>query len=147
MRRQVEKNLLNGVQSDQLVLLTFTKAECREKLRWEHSGEFEFNGQMFDIVKTEVQGDTLRYWCWWDRKETALNRQLRAAGLHPDEPVRQATAPLERLFSFLQTLFCSGNSGRTAHDFDLSPAQEFAFEDCHSALTPVPPKPPPNKYS
>ena len=61
---------------DELVLLKFTEKESQTKLRWEHSKEFEYQGQMYDIVEKEIKGDTTYYWCWWDHEETKLNRRL-----------------------------------------------------------------------
>lgn len=38
--------------------------------------EFEFNNQMYDIVDKVISKDSVQYWCWWDFKETKLNKQL-----------------------------------------------------------------------
>ena len=43
---------------------------------WEHSKEFEFKGEMYDVVFTEYIEDKVIYYCWWDNKETKLNKQL-----------------------------------------------------------------------
>lgn len=65
-----------GLEREELVLLKFTKSEEQKKIKWEHSEEFEFNNQMYDIIEKEINGDTTYYWCWRDNKETELNKQL-----------------------------------------------------------------------
>jgi len=62
-------------QDDQL-LWTFSISDARTKLQWEHSKEFEFKGEMYDVIRSETKGDSILYWCYWDREETKLKRQL-----------------------------------------------------------------------
>ena len=95
--------------NEKLVLLSFPVTTAQDKLRWEHAGEFEFNGQMYDVVKTEIRGDTIHYWCFWDKKETTLNTRIKdlvakAAGNHPQNKENQ-----KRLITFLQTLYFPGH--------------------------------------
>lgn len=68
--------MIEGLEKNELVLLKFTAQESQTKLHWEHSKEFEYNDQMYDIVDTQIKGDTTYYWCWWDNEETKLNKQL-----------------------------------------------------------------------
>lgn len=68
--------MIAGVEKDELVLFKFTETEKQNDLRWEHSKEFEYKGEMYDIVETQFHGDTTYYWCWWDYEETKLNKQL-----------------------------------------------------------------------
>jgi hypothetical protein len=110
-KRQVRKalkwQLIAGVEREALVLLKFTPEEARTQLRWKHAGEFEYRGEMYDIVETAIHGDTAYYWLWWDREETQLNRQLQALvgqALRQDPERRAAQA---RFFDFFETLYCA----------------------------------------
>ena len=67
---------MSGIDKNDLVFLKFSKKESESELLWEHSCEFEYKGEMYDIVHSEEKGDTIFYWCWWDHDETILNRQL-----------------------------------------------------------------------
>lgn len=69
--------MIAEINPDALVLLKFSKKEIPTKLRWEHSKEFEYDGQMYDIVDVKVKGDSIFYRCWWDHEETALNKKLK----------------------------------------------------------------------
>lgn len=69
--------MIAGLNPEELVLLKFTKHDAETLLKWKHSREFEFKGEMYDVVSTEIKGDTTYYRCWWDHEETRLNKQLK----------------------------------------------------------------------
>ena len=75
-KEMVKRHILTQVDKNELVTLTFSTAETATELRWEHDSEFEYKGQMYDIVETQINGDSISYICWWDHQETALNLQL-----------------------------------------------------------------------
>ncbi|PIQ49062.1 MAG: hypothetical protein COW03_07065 [Cytophagales bacterium CG12_big_fil_rev_8_21_14_0_65_40_12] len=60
----------------QMVWLKFTKEQIKNDLKWEHKGEFEYKGQMYDISKREEKGDTTYFYCYWDKFETLINTKL-----------------------------------------------------------------------
>lgn len=76
IKREVKRQIIAGIDEDDLVLLKFSKEEAKTKLRWEHSKEFEYNRQMYDVVKTMTLGGMVYYWCWLDHEETKLNRRF-----------------------------------------------------------------------
>lgn len=76
VRKEVKWKMIAGIDKSELVLLKFSKSEIASKLKWKHSKEFEFNSQMYDIVDKVISKDSIQYWCWWDYKETKLNKQL-----------------------------------------------------------------------
>lgn len=76
VKREVKWKMIAGIEKEALVLLKFTASEVESQVKWEHSKEFEFKGEMFDVVEKRIKGDTIYYWCWSDREETKLNRQL-----------------------------------------------------------------------
>jgi hypothetical protein len=76
VRHEIKWRMIKGIDKDELVLLKFTEEDSQKKLLWKHSKEFEYKGQMYDIIETKIIGDTIYYWCWWDHEETNLNKQL-----------------------------------------------------------------------
>lgn len=84
IRSEVKRNILRGLDKNELVSLRFSLKETQTILDWHHSEEFEFNGQMYDVVESQSIGDSIVYLCWADHKETALNKQM-------DELIRQKT--------------------------------------------------------
>ena len=105
LKKEVKHRMMKVTSEEELVLLSFTETEISEKLRWEHSKEFEFEGQMYDIVKSKKEGDRTYYWCWLDAEETELNQKLAKLtsdvfGRIPNNRKKQQT-----LLSFYRTLY------------------------------------------
>lgn len=75
IRHKAKQHILSVTDRSDLVFFRFQKNDV-EKLEWERSDEFEFEGNMYDVVETYQKGDSIYYWCWPDKQETALNRQL-----------------------------------------------------------------------
>lgn len=59
-----------------VVFLTFVGAAAQARLEWEHAREFSYDGEMYDVIEYKISGDTAFYWCWHDKKETWLNKQI-----------------------------------------------------------------------
>ncbi|MCZ4318497.1 hypothetical protein O4H26_05805 [Aequorivita viscosa] len=107
IKREIKWKMIAGIDEEELVLLKFSKEETQTKLRWEHSKEFEYNGQMYDVVSKEIKGDSIFYRCWWDHDETALNKKLQklvadAFGSDKDNRNNQ-----KQLYNYFQSFFCT----------------------------------------
>ncbi len=139
--------MIGGMDKSAFVLLKFTKEESETKLRWEHSREFEYAGQMYDVVEAAEQGDTTYYYCWWDHEETKLNLQLsglvaHAMGKNPLNKEKQ-----ERLSSFLKNLYCQQKTG---NNLFANTAKEIFPGNLHvdySSIQFTPPSPPPEIFA
>lgn len=88
-RREVKAMVLQGLPRETLKELRFHRKDA-SGLYWEHSSEFRYDGQMYDVVESSAEGDTLIYLCFEDRKETALRQRLTALlQLNPVKPADQ----------------------------------------------------------
>jgi len=76
VKEDVAEQLRKGIDTNELVLLKFSVSDSKKQLHWEHDWEFEYKGQMYDLIETTVKGDSIWYKCLWDKEETRLNRQL-----------------------------------------------------------------------
>lgn len=105
VKKEVKKRMIAGIDSTDLVFFAFSKYDSETLLRWEHAWEFEYQEQMYDVVKKQEQGDSLLLWCWWDHAETELNKQLRGlvAKTQAHDPRRHEKE--RRLVCFFLTLF------------------------------------------
>ena len=63
---------------ESLTYLAFSLKDSQTQLEWEHSREFEFEGNMYDVMGQEICGDTIGYWCWLDHKENRINKSWTA---------------------------------------------------------------------
>lgn len=104
VKKAVKRTLMAGVAENELVLLSFSRSEAETELRWEHSREFEFDGEMYDIVRTVESADSVKYWCWHDHEETALNRRVArlTAAVWGKHPLRKAHE--DRLIQLIRQL-------------------------------------------
>ncbi len=105
IRKEVKQRIIEGISRDELQFLSFTTWQARQLLKWEHSNEFEYQGEMYDVVATEVCGDTVKYWCWWDNKESRLNKLMTAmlSDKWQNNPLKKENQ--KQLSQFLNGLF------------------------------------------
>lgn len=107
VKKQVKRKMIAGINCTELVPLTISKQDAANKLNWHHSKEFEYLGQMYDIVYTDSLGnDSLQYWLYWDNEETKLNRQLASlvANVLGHDPVQQDRNA--QFNNFAKDIFC-----------------------------------------
>lgn len=103
IRKEVKKQLIAGIEKEELVLLTFTEKDSKSLLKWKHSKEFEYKNRMYDVVYQEVKGDIIYYWCWDDDDETLINSNLDNL-LQNDAKAKDNK---ERIVHFFKSLFFS----------------------------------------
>ena len=75
LRKEVKHRMMAGIPKERLSLIISTP-ETAHLLDWEHSKEFEYEDEMYDVVYVESKGDSTYYWCWEDHKESELNKEL-----------------------------------------------------------------------
>lgn len=103
VREQVKHMLQSGIPEEKLERLVFT-GESLHLLKWEHAGEFEFHGKMYDVVRKSKQGDHIIYYCFNDTEETELKRKLNhitSSVLGSDPPTQQGKVHLSLWFRLL----------------------------------------------
>ena len=76
VKKSVKKEIIAGIDREDLVELTFSANQLKTDLKWKHSKEFEYLGKMYDIVEKSTANDSTTFWCWLDKEETELNNQL-----------------------------------------------------------------------
>ena len=134
--------MISGIDSDELVLLKFTDEESQTLLHWEHSKEFEYKGEMYDVVESKTEEDTVYYWCWWDNEETELNKQLDdlVAFVLGNDPGRKGSQ--KQVEDFYKSLYCEPLPDRHMY---LSQAEQTTspYKFSYLAVSYPPPVPPP----
>lgn len=72
IRREIKRQIKAGVPDEELHILSFSASEA-DRLEWEEEGrEFRWKGQMYDVVRKEIAGNTVHYYCINDSEETEL---------------------------------------------------------------------------
>ncbi len=143
-RKEVKKRIIEGVGKNELVVLKFIKSNAPEGLNY--SKEFEYRGEMYDIVKSESKGDTIFYRCWWDNKETKLNKKLTHLIDNIIGKNTQNKGNQKRLVSFYKSLFHENTTNLIGvNPFYTSNSYYSANNFICSINCPAPPVPPPEK--
>lgn len=105
IRKEIKQNIIAGIDRSELVLLKFSESESHTKLNWEHSKEFCYQDQMYDVVETELHGDSIYYWCWSDYDETTLNQQLFTTLAFFLDQNQERSEKTERIVCFSKRLY------------------------------------------
>jgi len=126
------------------IKIELTEEEAHHLIEWENDHEFEYNQNMYDVVKREQSGNHLIYWCYQDVEESLINEQLGElfsylSGGHSTRP--ETRHLLEKVF---KKLYCSTRGEETLFIsstlISKTPSQP-GF--CSESSTEVP-TPPPN---
>lgn len=67
------------------------------KLEWENDDEFSFNGEMYDVIETKIENNTLLIRSLSDKRETALIKKY--AGINNENNSKSKSALLLKLIS------------------------------------------------
>lgn len=128
--------------------LAFTKIQEAALLRWEGVFEFEFNNQIYDVLRQSPKGDSTIYWCWPDQQETELEHHLddlvkKACN---QDPERQDAK--DEVADFFEMLYCYPTwriETNLSRPFQTFSALKSRIEDqfWQSTFLQGPPSPPP----
>jgi hypothetical protein len=99
-----------AIPQEEQLLWKFSTEDARQKLDWEHSREFEYKGEMYDVIRSETKGDSIWYWCYWDRKETKLRKELNVLLVNLMGPGQQNKNEGRQLNDFFKSLFPPASS-------------------------------------
>lgn len=76
VKQKVAEKINRGLEQEKLVLFKLGFEEVKTKLRWLSSHEFELNDELYDVVEAAVDEGAVFLWCWADREETRLRREI-----------------------------------------------------------------------
>jgi len=143
VRKEIKQQIIAGIDKTELVLLKFTEEEAQTELRWKHSKEFEYDGQMYDIVEKKVKNRITYYWCLWDKKETKLNKQwdeLLTYALGKDPKIKENQ---KRSINFYNSLFHSKENVWKSFRSQSKIKHSCLYSFNYSSVSFPPPVPPP----
>lgn len=146
VQEDVKERMGEGFEEEELVELRFSHKETKMLLRWEHAGEFEYRGQMYDIIKKESTDDSLFVWCFWDQEETRLNQELAELfreGQHTDS---QKEATKDKLQDFYKSLFIKEEPVQATSQLYFTNQTKAHYLFYFKSADFEPPTPPPRIY-
>jgi len=143
IKNEIAAMIFTGIDKKDLVQLKFTKEEAETNLNWKHAGEFEYKGQMYDIVEKCQEGDTTFYNCYKDHKETRLKSRIarlasRAMGQDPCQK-----SQTDKIVNFFKSVYRQEVFSWTVQTPSTSIFHFSFFIFHYSSLVVTPPSPPP----
>lgn len=76
VKREVKQEVFSQIDLEDCAQFEFT-LEQEQQLDWEHSAEFSYKGQKYDVIlKKKTHNGTTIYYCWKDVKESAIDRKI-----------------------------------------------------------------------
>ena len=76
IRENIEQKIIKNLRKSELNLI-IANEENLSKIDWEREGkEFEFEGDFYDIVFTEIKSGITYYYCFKDKGETILEAKI-----------------------------------------------------------------------
>jgi len=100
LRKEVKRQIKEGISEEELTLIKVTP-ENKMLLTWKHEHEFVYEGEMYDIVHTEIiNKNTVVYHTLPDKKE----HQLIANFMEKMKKRSQKNAPNNKYFKVLLKL-------------------------------------------
>jgi hypothetical protein len=76
IRENIEQKIIKNLKKTDLNIF-IANEENLAKIAWEREGkEFKFEGELYDIVFTEIKSGTTYYYCFKDKDETILETKI-----------------------------------------------------------------------
>ncbi|MBK6565423.1 MAG: hypothetical protein IPG18_09565 [Saprospiraceae bacterium] len=151
IKSEVKKMILSALDKNELEHLKFSQKEINTVLKWEHSQEFEYKGMMFDIVQTEIKGDSVFYLCWPDYEEATLKKrqkQIVSLLMSNDSHSKKSRKKLQDYFKqlFVNTTYSYPEYGS---GINIKKQSEFVLVNDYHQNSEKPKVPPPesNNYN
>lgn len=123
---------------DDVVTLKLCIAEAAVSLKWEHEQEFAYKGEMYDILKTEWQGDSVIYHCYHDSFESEVKRAYHAMLIGFAKSGQSSGQQEQHTVNFFKSLYIASsaadvelihlNNGRVKAETNLEMYSDFILD-------------------
>lgn len=113
-RKEAKALIINSTVPDQIRVLAYPERAEPAGLRWVHEDEFEWNGSLYDVLKSETRNDSVFLHIWEDRKETALNQEIRSLTRRLVQANNETPDEESRWVQFLKQLVPAAEAFRCA---------------------------------
>ncbi len=104
IKHEVKAKLIQEIGKSELTHVTFSKSQIETELHWEDHQEFEYNGEMYDVIERHETSDSIEFLCWHDKAETELNQRLQTLIAKATHGSHEHHARETQYFQFLKSL-------------------------------------------
>ena len=137
---------MKHIPREDLVYFCFSRKESDKILRWKHDREFQYLGDMYDIVYKETSNDSIAYWCWLDAEETALYKKMKNIVLHSPDHLPGKKQSERKWQEFQKNLFCPYHNFISVSVKFQSAGERLFTPDLYRSVHPLLFSPPPEYY-
>jgi hypothetical protein len=128
--------------AEKTVVLKFSISESKRLLKNESNDEFEYRGEMYDVVQLTIKSDSVYFECIHDSKETKIKKNLSDFTFSLFGNDRDRNEKNKLLDTFFKNLFLSNPFKYTFIQIQSQRNDHIYFEnDCFYISSP--PLPPP----
>ncbi|WP_417589158.1 hypothetical protein [Owenweeksia hongkongensis] len=144
VRHEMKQRIKAGVPEADLVLLKIAKSEEENSdvFEREHSREFRYYGQMYDVMRLEDKGDTTYYTCIHDVKESKLFERLDRMVLDQLSENEDQKKHREMMLGFFTKVYLPNYIPEIEH-FNAQVKSDFVYHDFFSEKHTLDPSEPP----
>jgi len=143
IKREIKHRILKGIDKKDLVLLNFDSSS-KNSIKWDGKDEFEFKGQKYDVVDTEIHQNSISYWCYADHKESKLDRKINKLLSFAVEHHQRHRESSKRMIKFYKSFYFS--TPKTLNYFINSNTGELQFyQNLYQSIDMIISTPPPKR--
>lgn len=126
-RDNASAHLQGELPEEETITLTFAIADIETFLEWEHSREFRYNGNMYDVVHTAYHGDSISYQCYLDHKESKLRKAISQLAPKWAQGEPQRDNQQQRIADFFKLVYCIDRDQLTGFDTRVTATNFFGY--------------------
>lgn len=139
LRENFSERYTQSENKERVQTLIFSKSEISQVLKWEHDREFEYQGQMYDVLEVHDKGEQVEYLVWHDEEESELKEKERKYEDFDHEAPERAQSKS----SFHLTFFFQEIPLTSFLKLSLEPLDSIQIEAFWNNLNTLPITPPP----
>lgn len=143
VRKAAKHYIMETADPSNFVTFQFTDEQIARELDWEHSREFEYKGQMYDVVDRYRNGDKTTIICWPDNEETVINKSLDnlVSQFLGNDPVNSESQ--EKVVVFYRSLYFEEITQYNFYRFPERRRKKVRLDETENPQFITPPTPPP----
>ncbi|MEQ9375489.1 MAG: hypothetical protein RIG68_09935 [Imperialibacter sp.] len=135
--------IFEGLGESEQTVLRLSKQEAEKEIVWEHSKEFRYKGQFYDIISVQELPDSVYYTCYWDKEETFITDLFEGILFEELTHDFQDDATASHLVEVIKTPYKLDQFSWSALDRLPQPGKHQQTQQIYNPKNLSPPSPPP----
>lgn len=145
-KEYVRNNMLSDISEEEKCILQFSIHDAKNNLHWEKPDEFEYKGEMYDVISSKQIRDSVIFICYHDKKESRLKEsyaELLINSFGNDLQKEQQS----RIKIFFNVLYLPAGISDLPATFESTAQTRSTTRELLNKFRQKPPAPPPKSLS